>query len=294
MANKFITPEVVARLAYAHLYDMIVMAGLVFRDYDSDFDGKVGDTITVRKPATFTADEYNRGEGLNVQKAEEDSFTVKLDKLLDVSFAVTSEDYALELADFNEQLIVPAVEAIRQKIDQLLVATAQADVSQEVGSGAGEQNEWNDPRVLIDAGVLLDEHNVPESDRYAVLGPKTTGAWLKDEITSTANKSGTTAGLRKAEIGDLFNFGTYKSTGIKGPAEQSVAFHRSAFALVARTLPVPQGAAKAASFGADGVGIRAVFDYDMDQKEDIISLDTLVGTKTLDADRAVIIAGEAS
>src|SRR5258706_7673514 len=112
MANKFITPEAVARLAYAALYDSIVMAGLVFRDYDSDFDGKVGDTITVRKPAVFEADEYDRGTGLVVQKAEEDSFTVKLDKLLDVSFAVTTEDYALELADFNEQLIVPAVEAI--------------------------------------------------------------------------------------------------------------------------------------------------------------------------------------
>jgi P22 coat protein - gene protein 5 len=289
MANKFITPEAVARLAYAHLYDTIVMAGLVFRDYDSDFDGKVGDTITVRKPAVFEADEYNRVTGLKIQKAEEDSFTVKLDKLLDVSFAVTSEDYALELADFNEQLIVPAVEALRQKVDMLLIAQALADFIQEVGAGLGEENEWNDPRSLIDAGVVLDEANVPESDRYSVLGPKTTGAWLKDEITSTANKSGTTAGLRKAEIGDLFGFGTYKSTGIKGPTEANLAFHRSALALVSRTLPVPQGAAKAAAYGADGVGIRAVFDYDMDQKEDIISLDTLVGTKTLDPDRGVII-----
>lgn len=295
MANKFITPSVVARLAYATLYKKIVMAGLVFRDYDKDFDGEVGDTITVRQPAVFTADEYSREAGLQIQKAEEKSFTVTLDTLLDVSFGVTSEQWTLDIADFHEQLIVPAVEAIKQGIDERLLKRAIEDVTQQVGQTEGR--EWDDPRALIDAGMVLDLKNVPEEDRHAVIGPRTQAGWLDDDLTNRADASGSTEGLRKASIGQLFGFDTYKTQGVKvgageGATEESVAFHRSAFALVARTLAIPQGAAKADAFGADGIGIRVVFDYDTDQKEDIISLDTLIGTKTLDKDRAVIIAGK--
>lgn len=295
MANKFITPKVVARLAYATLYKKIVMAGLVFRDYDADFNGAVGSTISVRKPAVFEADLYSRAEGLQIQDAKEEEFTVTLDKLLDVSFKVTSEQWTLDIADFHEQLIVPAVEAIRQKVDQLILAQALADVTQQVGEAEGRK--WDDPRSLIDAGKVLDLNSVPDTDRHAVIGPETQAGWLDDDLTNRADASGTTEGLRNAAIGRLFGFNTYKTQGVvkgagEGATEESVAFHRSAFALVSRTLAVPQGAAKAASFGADGVGIRVVFDYDTDQKEDIISLDTLVGTKTLDPKRAVIIAGK--
>jgi hypothetical protein len=292
--NKFITPSVVSRLAYAALYKTVVMAGLVFRDYDSDFDGQVGDTITVRQPAVFEAKKYSREAGLEVQKAEEKSFTVKLDTLLDVSFGVTSEQWTLSIADFNEQLIVPAIKAFKQKIDALLLAQALADVTQTVGKTSGRK--WDDPRALIDAGMVLDQALVPEEDRYAVIGPETYAGWIDEDLTNNADRSGSTAGLRKAEIGELFNFGTFKSQGIVKPAgegktEESVAFHRSAFALVCRSLAIPKGAAHASSFGADGVGFRTVFDYNSNAKEDIVSIDTLVGTKTLDAKRAVLIRG---
>jgi hypothetical protein len=292
--NKLITPSVVSRLAYATLYKMVVMAGLVFRDYDSDFDGQVGSVITVRQPAVFEAKKFNRATGLEVQKAEEKSFTVALDTLLDVSFGVTSEQWTLSIADFQEQLIVPAIEAFKQKIDALLIAQAHADVVQSVGKTAGR--EWNDPRALIDAGMVLDQRLVPEENRFAVVGPETQAGWLDDDLTNRADASGTTEGLRKAAIGDLFGFGTYKTQGIVKPAgegktEESVAFHKSAFALVTRSLAIPKGAAHADAFGADGIGFRTVFDYDVDQKEDIVSIDTLVGVKTLDPNRAVLIHG---
>jgi hypothetical protein len=292
--NKFITPSVVSRLAYATLYKMVVMGGLVFRDYDSDFDGQVGDTITVRQPAVFEAKKFSREVGLEIQKAEEKSFTVKLDTLLDVSFGVTSEQWTLSIADFQEQLIVPAIEAFKQKIDALLIAQALADVTQTIGKTEGRK--WDDPRALIDAGMVLDKANVPEENRNAVIGPETNAGWLDDDLTNRADASGSTDGLRKAALGNLFNFDVYKSQGITKPAgegktEESVAFHKSAFALVSRSLAIPKGAAHADAFGADGIGFRTVFDYDSDQKEDIVSIDTLIGVKTLDAKRAVLIRG---
>lgn len=294
MANTLITPSVVARLAYANLYNTIVMAGLVFRNYDSDFDGAVGDTITVRKPATFTTDTWN-GSSINVQNATEHSFDVTLDTVLDVSFAVSSKDYALEVSSFNEQFVVPAVESIAQKIDSLLVAEALSGFNLGVGAVTGEL--WSDPRSLIAADRELNKQNVPVGDRSAVVGPVTKAEWLKDDLLNRVDQSGSTDGLRAASVGNgLFGFNAYMSQGINeaDANHHGLAFHRSALALVARTLPVPQGAAKAAAFGASGVGIRAVFDYDLDTKTDTISLDCLVGTSTLDGNRGVIIGADES
>ena len=45
-ANTIITPDIIARMAYANLYATTVMAQLVHRDFEADFRGAVGDTIT--------------------------------------------------------------------------------------------------------------------------------------------------------------------------------------------------------------------------------------------------------
>lgn len=58
--NKFLTPDIIARESLMILQSNTVMAGLVYRDYEEEFGpSKVGDTITIRKPATFEAKEFS-------------------------------------------------------------------------------------------------------------------------------------------------------------------------------------------------------------------------------------------
>ena len=64
MANTLLTPDVIASQALATLYESTVMLPLVYTDVSADFTAaKVGDTVTIRKPATFTANEFTRGSG---------------------------------------------------------------------------------------------------------------------------------------------------------------------------------------------------------------------------------------
>lgn len=288
MPNTLLTPDVIARAALATLYNNTVMAGLVYRNFDADFNGKVGDTITVRKPATFTAEEYVRADGITIQDATEGSFTVTLDKLLDVSFEVTTEELTLEIDDFQEQLLMPAMEAINQKIELLLLGL-RSDISQTVSPASGDPS---DPRLLIDARTKLSKKAVPSTERYAVLSPETTGEFLKDDLFNRADARGDTDGLIEASIGRKFGFDNYEGQNIAD--NSSVAFHRTAFALVSRILPKPLGAAQAATASYKGLGLRVVYGYDMDKKSDTVSIDTLVGVKTMDANRACIIEAASS
>ncbi|GAB3437460.1 P22 phage major capsid protein family protein [Actinophytocola sediminis] len=300
MANTLLTPEIIARAALANLYETTVMANLVHRDYEPEFAARVGDTITVRKPAVFTAEEYVRANGITIQNATETGIPVTLNHFADVSFAVTSEDLTLKIEDFNEQLLNPAMEAISQKIDRD-VLTLRNDITAEVGVVAGDiQYAWDNPRTTIDAGAVLDQAKVPMTDRRVAVGPLTKAAWMGDDLFNRADARGDTEGLQEANLGRrVFGFDPYMTQNIAKPAqttgnsttEVGVAFHRTAFALAFRPLALPRGAQNAAISNYKGFGLRVVFDYDIDQKQDVVSIDCLYGTKTLDANRAVLIKG---
>ncbi|MDX3066502.1 P22 phage major capsid protein family protein [Streptomyces sp. ND04-05B] len=300
MANTFLTPDIIARRALATLYESTHMAMLVHRDYEADFAGRVGDTITVRKPATFTATEFNRGTGIVPQNATESGVPVVLNHFPDVSVAVTTEQLTLEIDDFGTQLLDPMMEAMAQKIDRDLL-TLRDDITQTIGAVAentagedynypGGQYPWSDSRVLIEAGRVLDQQNVPPSERRVVVGPLTKSRWVAERTWREADKRGDTEGLREASFGGrVSGFDPYMTQNVQDP-EESVAFHKTAFALVTRTLEVPPGAQDATIMNYKGFALRVVYDYDIKYKQTVVSVDCLYGTKTLDADRAVLIS----
>lgn len=69
MGNTLLTPSIIAREALMVLRNNAVMAKLVHRDYSNEFVTGVGDTITVRKPATFVAKEFT--SAIEIQEATE-------------------------------------------------------------------------------------------------------------------------------------------------------------------------------------------------------------------------------
>ncbi|WP_171110594.1 MULTISPECIES: P22 phage major capsid protein family protein [unclassified Streptomyces] len=300
MANTLLTPDVIAQQALANLYETTVMANLVHRDYEAEFARRVGDTITIRKPAVFTAQEYDRSQGITVQDAVETGIPLTLNHFADVSFAVTAEDLTLKIEDFDEQLLTPAMEAISQKIDRDLL-TLRNDITQEVGVVAGDNEyEWDNPRSLIEAGRVLDTAKVPMTERRVAVGPTIASKWLADPLFHEADKRGNTEGLTEANLGRrTFGFDPYMTQNIAKPAQTSgnsttevgVAFHRTAFALAFRPLQLPRGNPNAAIANYKGFGLRVIYGYDMDKKQDVVSVDCLYGVKTLDANRACLIKG---
>ncbi|MFD6415996.1 P22 phage major capsid protein family protein [Streptomyces sp. NPDC060194] len=312
MANTFLTAQVIAQQALANLYETTVAASLVHRDYEAEFNRRQGDAITIRRPATFTATEYNRASGITVQEAQETSVNMTLNHFADVSFAVTSEDMTLKIQDFDEQLLTPAMEAIAQKIDRDVLALRD-DIVQEVGNtapnAAGEDYNgyngsypWSDSRVLIQAGNVLDLKNVPATQRAVIAGPSTKARWVAEKTWRQADHRGSTEGLLEASMGArVAGFAPYWTQNIGQPAgspasgqpttEVNVAFHKTAFALAFRPLELPQGALDAAIVPYKGFALRVIRDYDIDKKQMVVSIDCLYGTKTIDANRAVLIKG---
>lgn len=299
MPNDFLTVDVIAREALATLYETTVMAGLVNRDYDHEFDGEVngyrkGQTINVRNPAVLEANEFDRSDGIELQGVDEDTIPVVLDTIADVSVVVTTEELSLDISAFGERVVTPAMEAMRQKIDRRLLAL-RADIAHEVGQDS--RHPWHNPRVLIDGRKDLNSRNVRMSQRYAVVGPEIEAAWLGNPLLHQADMSGSTEGLREAQVGRAFGFDTFMSQNVDDldgefDGETGLAFHRNALVLASRPLALPEGAASATTVGVNGFTMRVVRDYDIHRKEEIVSFDVLFGVRVLDPDKAVLIVGD--
>lgn len=293
MANTLLTSSVVARAALATLYENTVMLPLCWRDFETEFVPGRGTTISVRKPAVFEAEDWN-GTTINIQNATETSVPIVLNKHKDVSFAVTSVERTLKIEDFAAQFLVPALEAHAQAIDKDIIATATAGfAANSVGAPTDLSDPWNDPKVLTDARTLLSENAVPLSDRYAVVGPRMAGAWTKSDWWGRFDQSGSTAALEEASMGPRkAGFTPYESQNIT--TNVGIAFHRTGLAFASRPLALPSGAADASINSYKGVGLRVVFDYDMQKKQDVCSIDILYGIKVMDAARGCVIDGSSS
>ena len=285
MANTILTPDIIAREALMVLRNNAVMANLVHRDYSGDFVGAVGDTITVRKPASFVANEYNGS--ISVQDATETGVEVKMDKHLDVSFAVTAKQMTMDIADFSKQLLVPAMQAFADKVDKYLLALESEATARHAHSTGAIA-----PADMIAARKFLTENAAPMADRRFVVGATAEADLLGNELFVSAEKVGDTAALKEASLGRKFGMDIYVDQNIakNGNYTPSIAFHKNAMALVTRPLALPQGAAKAAIMNYDGFGLRVVYGYDMNTKTDTISIDMLCGVKLLDDKLIAVVA----
>jgi P22 coat protein - gene protein 5 len=293
--NDIISPQLVARVGLATLYNSVVMAGLVWRDFDPDFTGKQGDTITIRKPAVFAAQDFNRATGIVLQNIDEGSIPLTLDHLADVSFPVTSEELTLEIDDFSNRLLTPAMEAIVQKVDAAL-GEAAVDAAKGPGGGGTAVMDAKGSDVMIEAREKLTTNKLPATNRFAVLSPAGTSVALKDDLFVAADKSGATDALREASIGRVFGLDTYESqTFGYGPGDvgkaDGAAFHQTAITLASRALQAPMGvgAGQYAIESYKGLTLRVVYDYDSKYKQDIVSVDFLYGIAATRPEGAVAI-----
>jgi P22 coat protein - gene protein 5 len=294
----FITPSVIAKSALATLYNTTVLLPLVNRDYQPDFEGKQGETITVKTPATFVVKEFDQETGIELQDPTEGSFPVTLSDLPDVSFPITAKELTLELENFEEQLLNPAMEAHSQWVDEqlaeqlVIAAEANTDgmgVVHAKGTSAGERL-----KAFSAARRILTRRKLPFMERVYAVSPEAAEVVTEDPTLLQANTSGDTEALREGKTGRLSGFNGYESqafgfgAGKRGQAD-GVAFHRSAVAAITRTLVKPLGVAdsQVSTASYKGLGLRVVRDYDIKFKQDVISIDALFGTQTIRKEAAV-------
>lgn len=203
MANTILTPQIIANEALMVLTSNLAMANLVHRDYSDEFV-KVGDTITVRKPAKFVAKNFT-GE-TSVQDITEGSVAVKMDRYRDITVAVTSKQMTLDIKDFSEQVVKPAMLAIAEAVDTDLLAVGIEK--------AGKKATVSATPVISDiagVGKALDMSKAPRQNRRLVLPPTTLYKYNTIDNFAKVCYKGDSEALKESEIGKVYTCETFMS-----------------------------------------------------------------------------------
>lgn len=234
MANTFLTPQVIAMEALAILRNQLVFADLFHTDYSSEFV-KVGDTITVRKPAELIANDFDGS--ISTQDLTETGVPVALDRFKDVSVAITSKQATLELKEFSRQVIEPAMVALAQKIDEDLANWAIGNASFVVDASSATPTNLAD---IANLGKALDKAKAPMMDRHLVLSPDHKYRYALTDVLSKVNYAGSNETLREAMLGKVYGLMTYmdqnlptSTAAVSGSAKKSFKVASAASGAVA-------------------------------------------------------------
>lgn len=236
MANTTLTADVIAKEALFILENELGVLNTFHRAHESEFDKsvngyKVGDTVSIRRPADFTV---RTGATLSTQDVIEGKVPLTIDQQKGVDWQFTSADLTLKIEDLSERVIKPAMSSLVNDIAKDCMSQFYSGVYNWVGTPGQTINGNSD---FIKAPERLDEMAVPNdgmrcaalspSDHWGLIGAQTT--LYNDSLVRQAYEQGTLKniaglGTYMSQVMPTHTVGAHAGTPLVNGADQNVTY----------------------------------------------------------------------
>ena len=274
------TPVIVAAQFLSRLNERVVMPGTINIDYKEEL-AKKGQVVDVPKRGTLTANDKASDADVTIQSPEDDKVFVTLNKHKEVTFLIEDIAEAFSAPDVMDGYMDDALTVLVEKLDADILALVPS-LTSEVGSAGVDIGRT----VIVNARKTLTDNKAPRSDLRLALDPKDEAGLLDDDDFSFAERTGDSKIFRDGALGRAFGFDFGVSTQIPTDGgsplgTQNVAYHKNAFTLVVRDLPVTAGGAGALQGRANrgGISIRTTMSYNASRLAWQVTADILYGVK---------------
>ncbi|WP_336078133.1 P22 coat protein - protein 5 domain protein [Paenibacillus sp. 203] len=207
----------------------LVYGNVVNTDYEGEIQGQ-GSTVKINSIGAVTIGNYDKVAGIgNPQELDATQKTLVIDQAKYFNFQVDDVDAAQANVNLLDGGIVEASYGLANVVDQYLAGFyTEVKAENTIGNDTTPVIPTKDTAydLLIDLGVLLDENNVPESERFVVVPAWYYGLLLKDaRFTKDPNI------IRTGYVGDIDGMTVYKSNNVPntaGAKYKIIAGHKSA------------------------------------------------------------------
>jgi len=201
MSNTTLTADIIASEALMILENELGVLNTFYRPYEDEFDKKVngykvGDTISIRRPADFTV---RSGATMDLQDVIEGKVTLAVDKQKGVDFKFTSADLTLKVSDMSERVLKPAMSRLVNEIAKDCLDTFYPTVYNWVGTAGNTIDSFSD---FYKAPERLNEMAVPMEDRFGVIAPADHAAMLGN-LTGLYIESDARSAYRNGKLGNV-------------------------------------------------------------------------------------------
>lgn len=209
MANTTLTADIVAKAALAILENELGWVGKLYRAPEEEFSKevngyKVGDTVSIRRPADFTV---RTGATLSTQDVIEGKTTLSIDQQIGVDFQFSSTDLTLKISDLSERVLKPAMSNIVNYMANDVATQMCRGFYNWAGTAGQTINSYAD---FLKGPERLNEMAVPMEGRLALLSPSD-HAGLVGAQTALFSGGLVNDAYRNGELGMLAGVDTYMS-----------------------------------------------------------------------------------
>lgn len=225
-------PEIWSGKLIENFYDSTVLAAISNTDYEGEIRNQ-GDTVNIRTQPNITIREYVKGQNLIVENPDSPKLQLVIDK--GEYFSCVEDDIDRVQSDIKlmDMWSKDASEQMKIRIDQRVLTdmlpgigalNKGATAGQQSGAfnlgtagapltvtkdGAGSTTSVID--LIVDMGTVLDEANVPESDRFLVIPARMAGLIKKSELKDASLTADSSSPIRNGRLGMIDRFTLYVS-----------------------------------------------------------------------------------
>jgi hypothetical protein len=210
---------------------------------NTDYEGEIkahGDTVNIRTTPEITINDYVKGQTLSVENPDKPKLQLLIDK--GKYFACVEDDVDQVQSDIAmmDQWSKDASERMKITIDTDVLGNIATDVpAANKGTAAGRISGDIDLGVastpnaidassaiaeIINHGTVLDEQNVPESDRFMVIPAKMAGYIKQSDLKDASITGDGSTPLRNGRLGMIDRFTLYVSHNLPKSGSEFTIF----------------------------------------------------------------------
>lgn len=204
-------PEVWANEAVRLLWEDMVYAGLVHRDFSPEI-ANFGETVHTRKPGTFVAKrKQNDLDDVDDQDVTATKIDVVLNQRVYISFVIGDGEKSKSFQDLFKIYLEPAMNGEARLLDQVIAGQVYQFLGNRAG-GLGSLTSSNGHDYLMDARKVFNDSAVPSEMRWMGLSSPSETLLQKTALFKQAQQIGDQGqALRNALLGHLGGWNTFLS-----------------------------------------------------------------------------------
>ena len=240
MANTIGTTN--ANVIAQRALEILVADYSFLRNSVTDFSSeaaKYNASIYTHRISATTAQDYSQANGYVASATTQTDVQITLNKFKHVSYSVDDQERTSSNINLIERFAGAAAHALGlQMVGDLLALVTSTSFT----SALTQSSATFSYASVVSAGITLNNANVPQNDRYAVLAPSYYGRLLNDStIVANAQISGEQA--RTAGIGSVAGFSINMYSAVPSNSITLGGFfaQREALLIAARVPEVPTG-----------------------------------------------------
>jgi hypothetical protein len=240
MANTIGTTN--ANVIAQRALEILVADYSFLRNSVTDFSSeaaKYNASIYTHRISATTAQDYSQANGYVATATTQTDVQITLNKFKHVSYSVDDQERTSSNINLIERFAGAAAHALGlQMVGDLLTLVTSTSFTNALTVASSSFSYAS----VVSAGITLNNNNVPQHDRYAVLAPSFYGRLLNDStIVANAQISGEQS--RTAGIGSVagFNVNMYSAVPSNSITLGGFFAQREALLIAARVPEVPTG-----------------------------------------------------